>query len=158
MVDTQKLARTVAFLRANPQRHDQCDWICGSTACFAGWQWILDNFTEDQWSTAPDLEELGDYDVTDLERSAQASLGLTHGEADALFRATIAHSVPSGGLLNCGATDSYGNARLVCPVGPTPEARALRLAGALIARDTDTLDPDSRAVLEHYELSTEAAL
>lgn len=44
MVNVPELERVLAYCRDNPDKHDQSNWICGTTACFAGHAALLNGW------------------------------------------------------------------------------------------------------------------
>lgn len=155
MSDIAKLEEVASFLREHPDLHGQGSYVCDTTACVAGWTWLLGQHPNwwrdtDTGDNPASLLRFGAGPAT--VRFATAALGLSTRESWQLFNGTNSH----GDHLECG---NYSKADKVaqCPVGLTAEDRALTLMGALIERDKDSLSPQGRAVLEHYALSVTPA-
>lgn len=87
MVNVGEMDRVVTFLEDNPQLHHQNNWMCHTTACVAGWTYLLNSNinTAEQLSVVAD-DFTGTYTETDIiSNTARRILGLTDGEAYALF-------------------------------------------------------------------------
>lgn len=156
MSNVIEMDRVRAFLAEHPDLHRQSTWVCGTSACAAGWTWLLGH--EQPWQEyVGRLSQLwlcsfgrgiarSDADIATY---AAIRLGLTFDEQRTLFHGTGVHRVDSG---------MCGNALadwVQCPVGLTAEVRALALMNAIIERDKDSLSGAARAVLEHYRLPTD---
>lgn len=131
MSDPDALDRTTQFVRLHPDLHNQRTWMCGTTACYAGWTVLLEHgYGASSWRI-PEAEEWeytlpGGTQVysagTAIQVEAMRILRVSDDEADALFSAV------SGGVL--------------------------LVADALAARDRGLLDDAGRALLDWYSLST----
>jgi hypothetical protein len=128
MSNVGALDQVRTFLRAHPKLHVQSSWVCGTTACIAGWAVALDEGKK-AWDWLPaDGEPYSSFiEGRIVERDARILLGLTVDEADALF-------LESG-----------------------DEVGALALVDALVARDKGELTDDDRAVLADHGLPQEMA-
>lgn len=81
MSNVGALQQVVDYLRAHPDKHNQGEWVCGTTGCIAGWAVALANLT--------DISTLG---AVGIEEEARRLLGLTDREAYALFISTAGWS------------------------------------------------------------------
>ena len=101
------LDRTLAYIEAHPDEHDQGTWRCGTAMCFAGHAAVLDGGV---WA-GPEHDELVAMredpaevrrlssigEVVHVEDRARRVLGLTGEEAYALFyRAATLDDVRAG--------------------------------------------------------------
>ncbi len=136
MSDVAVMRRTLEQVLAHPEVHGQGNWVCRTSACFAGWTVLLH-----RQATLAAATETMRWDIasawtwTDprsgevhcrhhaVSAEAQFLLGLTDDEADILF---------------------LGTTRLV---PNTAEAEAVAVAEAIIARDESRLTPEQSALL-----------
>lgn len=95
MPNVKLLRETLAHIEAEPEKWDQSVYRCETGMCFAGWAVTLDG---GRWKTRPDEDghallvaeaeddeisrKMGDIHAADR---AHRILGLTDGQADALF-------------------------------------------------------------------------
>ena len=136
------MRRVLTFVQDNPDQHNQCDWICGSAACLAGWAVLLDrgvteiedadyNFRRDRW----EWEDIATGKVVgldllrkDLADEAAGLLGLAEEEREALFCRTAG-------------------------AGRRANEAALELGWAIVARDEGSLTEKQSDLLGQYGLS-----
>lgn len=118
MSDVAAMRRTYDWIQAHPDQHNQGQWMCGTSACWAGWTVLLERGDERVALRADDLidtalrwtwtnPETGQVSSSGaaIELEAQYVQGLTFEEAEVLFH------------------------------GHTSEAEALDVAAAIIGRD-----------------------
>jgi hypothetical protein len=127
MSNVGALQQVVDYLRANPDKHNQGEWVCGTTGCIAGWAVALSGLTD-----ISNLHAAHDEGELDVEGEGKQLLGLNDREAYALFVRTANRWAD-------------GNS----------EANALELADAIIARDkaSGPLTDTQRDLLSHYGLT-----
>lgn len=75
MRNIELLEQTMRHIKDYPEAHDQSHWMCGTTACFAGWAAVLAG-----WSMEKIQDNIG-------RRAGAELLGLTYDEAGTLFSA-----------------------------------------------------------------------
>ncbi len=129
MANVGALDQVRTFLREHPDVHRQEVFTCGTSGCVAGWAVALnegvkpgDNLDRLIYVPRSNPDE-------EIEGEARELLGLTLGEAHALFFGTL------------------GNA--------DEEGDALLLVDAIIAREKHDLTDEQRALLDRYGLPTE---
>ena len=139
MANIGALDQVRTFLREHPDVHTQQVFTCGTNGCVAGWAVALhegvkpgDNL--DKLIYVPRTDPDGEIEDEarpdgEIEDEARELLGLTLGEAHALFFGTL------------------GNA--------DEEGDALLLIDAIIAREKHDLTDEQRALLDRYGLPTE---
>lgn len=83
MSNVAALTEVLDHVETNPDRHDQAAWVCGTTACLAGWAVALHHGHKagDLLSRSSDSFLHGDW----IPKAAEAILGLTHKEGSVLF-------------------------------------------------------------------------
>jgi hypothetical protein len=86
--NVQLLEKTMQHIKDHPEDHMQSMWVCGTSACFAGWASILNGMTfegvEHLSYRIPVRDESGAcHSLVYLH--AQKVLGLTRDEATILF-------------------------------------------------------------------------
>jgi hypothetical protein len=96
-VNKDLLRETLAYIEVHPEEWDQRQWICGTSACFAGRACLLSGAQPCDWGgkvvQPNDEEETGlvvaqDSDSTraiGVGEMARRLLGLTDDQADRLF-------------------------------------------------------------------------
>lgn len=99
-LNVELLQRTMAYIEAHPEQHDQGEWVerkpeCGTAACFAGWAAILE-FGE---GVIVDDGEMFSFRLPEpysrrddglfplMSQQAARLLGLSSVQADTLFNA-----------------------------------------------------------------------
>ncbi len=104
-VNKRLMRRTLAFVKANPKKHNQANW-CGTAQCFGGWACYLDGWKRDEdtividrcdialdgpsWGSFnfnPDISDLvrKEHTVGSVLNVATSILGLTAEQARQLF-------------------------------------------------------------------------
>ncbi len=111
MSNLPKMRRTLSWIEAHPDLHDPSQWMCGTTACFAGWTVLLEHGSTDRlvggeatadlivgWRWADPATGHRFASSAAVSREAQHILGLSDEEQDALFRVTAGSALAAVNL------------------------------------------------------------
>ena len=119
MSNLAKMRRTLSWIEAHPDLHDPSQWMCGTTACFAGWTVLLEHGSTVLLEHGSTDRLVGGEATADLIvgwrwadpatghrfvsseavlREAQHILGLSDDEQDALFRVTAGSALAAVNL------------------------------------------------------------
>lgn len=98
MLNLPLINKTLDYIRANPDEHDQSEWAkttdCGTTMCFAGTAVFLSGgmfvWNDSQQAAGVHTGSLpeearGETDVTDIEEAALVLLGMDSRQGSRLF-------------------------------------------------------------------------
>lgn len=88
--NVELLDRTLAYIEEHPEEWDQKEWVCGSTACFAGNALLLEGLERIRTSNGrllsrTDLQVPSTGASVEIAETAKCALGLTDMQARTLF-------------------------------------------------------------------------
>lgn len=92
--NTELLQQTMQYIKDHPERHNQGQWVCGTSACFAGWTLLLSGMMEEEveelrgrglgLGVHPRTGEI-DWRYNGVAQKARQRLGLTMSESEKVF-------------------------------------------------------------------------
>lgn len=89
MTNIALLETVLTHIQDHPETHDQTEWLCGTSACFAGWAALLSGYQKVHPMTATYVVKSGeDYAPDHVREVAERLLDLSPSDSDVLFSAT----------------------------------------------------------------------